>query len=211
LIEGPVAKIVNGKGQHYPLCVIDFNIDIESGVCSVALNAKGRALKTGPCKYCYASYLYKKDPKAYRVKTIKESEFKKIADKYPAHILRLGKNFECGHKLSRPALVQVLEYCVKYTMRPVVTSKLLEFDKKVADLVIAADGIVHISIGRDEDEPGAVRQGATNKWRLKQAIKYKSYGCPTQVRIVADITRPMNAFHKKVFIDMGGSSGILLS
>lgn len=118
---------------------------------------------------------------------------------------------ECGSKQTRPQLYQVLEYCEKYKMRPVVTSKLLEYDKKVAELVIAARGVVHISLGRDEDEPGAVKQDATNEWRLRQAMKYKTHGCPTQVRIVADITMPMNKFHKKAFKCMGGSSGILLS
>jgi hypothetical protein len=158
-----------------------------------------------------AAYLYKKDPNAYRVKTIKESEFKKIAETYPAHVLRLGKNFDCGHPSTREELKQVLTYCIKYNMRPVVTSKLLEFDKEVAALVILARGVVHLSLGRDEDEKGAVKQGATNEWRLKQAVKYKKFGCPTQVRVVADITLPMNRFHKKVFKQMGGSRGILLT
>lgn len=206
---GPVAKIVPGKGQHYDLCVLDFNMDIESGICSVTLNEDGSADKAKACDYCYASYLYKNN--SYRVKQIKENEFKKIAEKYPAHILRIGKNVECGHKKTRPQLIQVLEYCVKYNMRPVVTSKLLEFDKKVSDLVIASRGVVHISLGSDELESGPVEQGATNTWRLKQAVKYKEAKCPTQVRIVADITLPMTPFYKKVFEHMGGSSGILLT
>jgi hypothetical protein len=206
-----IAKITSGKGQHYDSCVLDFNMDIESGVCSIALNKNGKANRDNCCTYCYAKYLYKKDPNAYRVKDISEQEFKKIAEKYPAHILRLGKNVECGHIRTRPQLYQVLEYCEKYKMRPVVTSKILEYDKKVAELVIAARGIVHISLGRDEDELGAVKQGATNGWRLRQAMKYKAHGCPTQVRIVADITMPMNKFHKKVFKCMGGSTGILLT
>jgi hypothetical protein len=211
MTKGLVAQIVNGKGGHYPLCIIDFNIDIESGICSIAINAKGRANRDNACSYCYASYIYKKDPKAYRVKTIKESEFKKIANKYPLHILRFGKNFECGHKRSRLELVQALKYCVQYKIRPVVTSKLLEFDKDVADLVKAANGVIHISLGKDEDEPGAIAQGSTNEWRLEQAMAYKKYGCPTQVRIVADVTMPMNAFHKKAFTSMGGSHGVLLT
>ena len=175
------------------------------------MNKNGKANRDNCCTYCYAKYLYKKDPNAYRVKDIDENEFKKIAEKYPAHILRLGKNVECGHTRTRSQLYQVLELSGKYHMRPVVTSKILEYDKKVADLVIAARGVVHISLGCDKDEPGAVKQGATNEWRLRQAMKYKTHGCPTQVRIAADITMPMNQFHKKVFKCMGGSSGILLT
>lgn len=165
----------------------------------------------------YAAYLYKKDPNAYKVKIIKESEFKKISDKYghavngDGLVLRIGKNFECGHKKTREALYQVLEYSVKYNFRPIVTSKLLEFDPKVADLVTRSRGIVHISLGDDAAEPGAVRQGATNRWRLAQAIRYRRAGCPTQVRIVADVTLPANEFYKKAINLMGGSKGVLLT
>jgi hypothetical protein len=70
---------------------------------------------------------------------------------------------------------------------------------------------VHISLGRDVDETGAVAQGATNEWRLKQAVQYKNYGCPTQVRIVADITLPMSKFHRKAVTTMGGSHFVLLT
>lgn len=205
-----MAKIVGGKGQHYDLCVLDFSIDIESGICSVTLDQNGKADRSKACGYCYAAYLYKKDPDAYKVKEIKESEFKKIAEKYPAHILRLGKNVECGSKRTRQQLYQVLELCIKYKMRPVVTSKLLEFDPKVAQLTTQAEGVVHISLGDDSLEEGPVQQGATNEWRLQQAIQYKKSGCPTQVRIVADVTMPMNDFHKIVYKEMG-SAGILLT
>ena len=215
-MANPIAKIVPGKGAHYSLCVLNFNIDIESNVCAVALDTDGKADRDKACSYCYAKYLYKKSPDAYRVKTIKESEFKNISNKYGSAtngkglILRIGKNVECGHKLTRDALYLVLEYSAKYKFRPIITSKLLEFDSKVADMVIASKGIVHISLGRDEDETGAVAQGATNEWRLLQALEYKKYGCPTQVRIVSDVTMPMNEFHKRVYSLMG-SAGILLT
>ena len=99
---------------------------------------------------------------------------------------------------------------MKYNIRPVVTSKLLEFDSRVADLVKQSRGVVHISLGDDALESGAVKQGATNDWRLQQAVAYKNHGCPTQVRVVADVTLPMNKFYNKVFSIMG-SSGILLT
>lgn len=204
-----VAKIVPGKGQHYSLCILDFNIDIESGVCAVTLDKDGKADRDKACAYCYSSYLYKKDPNAYKPKVIKESEFKKISAKYPAHLLRIGKNFECGHKRTREQLYQILEYCVKYNMHPIVTSKILEYDKRISDLLKASRGVCHISLGRDVDETGAVSQGATNRWRLAQAIKYKRSGCRTQCRIVADVTMPMTDFHRKAVNLMGGSSGIL--
>lgn len=96
-------------------------------------------------------------------------------------------------------------------MRPVITSKLLEYDPKVAELAIRANGVVHISLGRDEDEKGAVSLGSTNRWRLAQAIRYKRAGCPTQVRIVADVTLPMSDLHRKAVTLMGGSRGCLIT
>lgn len=164
----------------------------------------------------YAKYLYKKDPLAYRVKQIRESEFKKIQEKYNPDkkniLLRIGKSVECGHSRTREQLYQVLDYAKKYHFRSIVTSKILEYDPKVSKLVKEGNGIVHISLsGRDEDEQGAVEQGATNRWRLAQAIKYKRNHTPTQCRIVADVTLPPADFHEKAFDLMSGSSGILLT
>ena len=199
-----------GKGANHEQCLIDFNLDFESGVCSIAVDKNGKANKSDACSYCYSAYLFKRDPDAFRIKEINEAEFKKIADKYPAHILRLGKNFETGNKKTRPQLYQVLEYCEKYSMQPILTTKLLEFDPKIVDLIKKANGVVHISLGDDSLEPGAVKQGSTNRWRLAQAIKYKKANCPIQVRMVSDVTLPMSAFYKKVFSYMG-SRGILLT
>lgn len=164
----------------------------------------------------YAKYLYKKSPTAYKVKQIKESEFKKIQEKYNPDkknvLLRIGKSVECGHTRTREQLYQVLEYAKKYHFRCIVTSKILNYDPKVAKLVTEGNGIVHMSLsGRDEDEVGAVLQGSTNRWRLAQALKYKRNRTPTQCRIVADVTIPPTDFHEKAFNLMGGSSGILLT
>ena len=207
-MRNPVARITGGKGQVYDECVNDFNIDIESGICSSTLNSKGESDKNRACAYCYASYLFKNN--SYRVKEIKESEFAKIASKYPAHLLRIGKSADCGHSRTRNELKQILQYCIKYKMRPIVTTKLLEYDQEVSDLVKQAAGIVHISLGKDEDEPGAVALGATNVWRLAQALKYKRNGCPTQARLVADITQPLSKFHQKA-VNLMGNNGVVVT
>ena len=47
-----VAKIVPGKGKFYSSCINDFNCDIESGICSVALNEKGLGDRSKVCSYC---------------------------------------------------------------------------------------------------------------------------------------------------------------
>lgn len=196
-----VAKIVEGKGKYYDICIIDFNIDIETGICSIAVDqTTGEGDRSNCCHYCYASYLFKKDPRAYKVKTIRESVFKKVKDTFPEFsVLRIGKNYECGSILARNELYEVLELCVKYNVRPIVTSKLLEYDPRLARLVVESNGTVHISLGNDELEPGAVKQGANNKSRYTVATLYKTYGVNTWVRVVEDITRPMPEFIKRIY------------
>lgn len=150
------------------------------------------------CTYCYAKYNYKKSI-PYKRKRILERTFKSLKEKIPEFsILRIGKNHECGSPYTRKELLQVLEYCVKYKVRPIVTSKILEYDPRVADLVIKSDGVVHISLGRDELESGAVLLGYNNDKRFEVAKQYLNHGCVTAVRVVEDITLSMPEFIKKV-------------
>lgn len=192
------AKVVPGKGQYYALCFLDFNIDLESNTCSVTVNGEGQTNLKDACSYCYARYNFKTNT-PYKKKVIRESTFKNLKKKIPEFsVLRIGKNVECGSQYTRNELLQVLELCVKYKIRPIVTSKILEFDERVARLVIESDGVVHISIGRDEMETGAVKLGFPNEVRLWNAHKYFDYGCTTAVRVVEDITMPMPEFISKI-------------
>lgn len=199
-ISSTPAHIVPGKGQHYELCILDFNIDIESNTCSVTVDENGNTDLTKACTYCYAKYNYKKNT-PYKKKIIKESVFRNLKNKIPEFsVLRIGKNVECGSSHTRSELIQVLEACVKYSIRPIVTSKILDFDKKVSDLVKESRGVVHISLGVDIMEPGAISLGYSNETRFKNAQKYLKSGCTTAVRVVDDITLPMSRFIKKVYL-----------
>lgn len=194
-----VAKIVGGKGQHYDICFLDFNIDIESGICSVAVNSKtGAVNKKKTCSYCYSMRLFKING-PYKVKVIREAIFSKLKKRIPEFsVLRIGKFFECGSLESRDELLQVLKLCVRYTIRPIVTSKILEFDSRVADLVMASNGVIHISLGRDEMETGAVEKGFSNEIRYENAKLYALYGVRCGVRVVEDITIPIPNFIKRI-------------
>jgi hypothetical protein len=90
---------------------------------------------------------------------------------------------------------------VKYNIRPIITSKILEFDSRVADLVQQASGVIHISLGNDEMERGAVIQGFSNEVRYENAKLYSNYGVTCGVRVVEDITIAMPEFIKKVHSD----------
>lgn len=193
------AKIVPGKGQYYSLCFLDFNIDLESNTCSVTIDGEGKTNLKNACTYCYSKYNFKKTAK-FKKKIVKESVFKNLKKKLPEFsVLRIGKNVECGSPHTRSELYQVLELCLKYNIRPIVTSKVLEYDEHVAQLVKDTNGVVHISLGRDEMEPGAVQLGFDNKTRFENAKKYKNFGCVTACRVVEDITLPMPEFIKTVY------------
>lgn len=88
--------------------------------------------------------------------------------------------------------------CVKYEIRPIVVSKILDFDKQVADLIKKSNGTLHISLGIDALEKGAVLQGASFSDRVQVAKEYTDYGVNCSVRVVADIAQPMTDNVKKV-------------
>lgn len=135
----------------------------------------------------------------YIVKRILEKEFSSLKKRIPEFsTLRIGKNFECGSKHSRPELLQVLQYCIKYEVRPILVSKTLEFDPEVAELVRKGNGTIHISLGNDSMERGAVEQGFTNEQRYTNAKLYRDAGVVCYVRIVEDITLPMPEFIKRI-------------
>lgn len=215
--EDIVAKIVTGRGNKSKSCLLDFNIDIETGWCSVMLdnagcpilNSNGNPDKALTCTYCYSKPNQRTQTEPHRIKIISEEEFNKII-KYSPKILRIGKSFECGHIILRPNLYKVLEICANRNIRPIVVSKLLEYDPKIVELVIKSRGAIQISLGRDDLEVGACRYGATNLNRLQVAVQYKNAGCFAQVRIVTDVTLPMTLEHKHIFNIMG-STGILLT
>jgi len=49
------------------------------------------------------------------------------------------------------------------------------------------------SIGYDSEEPGAVLQGFTNEWRIKQAERYFAQGVNTSLTLMCDVTQSLEA------------------
>ena len=161
----------------------------------------GEVNKQKICGYCFAARLFKRNG-PYKVKRIVEKVFRDLKAKIPEFsVLRIGKNFECGSRATRNELIQVLELCVKYNIRPIVTSKILDFDIRVAELVRQANGVIHISLGIDKFELGAVEQGYDQKTRYANAKLYHEAGTKTGVRVVEDITAPMSDLIRKIHFE----------
>lgn len=167
-----------------------YNIDITSGGCPIAINPKtGEFDKKLECTYCYAGYVHQNYIKD---KVIDEKVWSSFEKKALLNVIRVGKNLEPGNKRHRDALIEVLKLNNKYKFRTILITKLLDFDKKVADLLKEESSTVHFSMGNEHMEQGAVLNGSTNEWRLETAKRYQQYGVNTYIRIVEDVSMPMN-------------------
>jgi len=140
------------------------------------------------CNYCYAKRKNwgKVIPKIIGEKTREQFEIEK------PKIIRLGKNTECGHPFYRPQLLEFLELCKEYGTKIIFPNKMLEFDAKVAALLRQTNSVLNYSLCNDKFEGGAVSQGFTNSWRLKQAEKYTFAGVNTTVTLTCDVTNSLD-------------------
>ncbi len=136
------------------------------------------------CWYCYARGKNKANvaPKTVGKKTRKEFE-----EKRPDYV-RLSKNTEFGHKVYRKSLIDFLDLCSEFGARPILPTKMLEFDLDVRDRIIESDGVISYSLGYNFMEPGVIGHGFTNKERIKQAEIYRKHGANVTLTLVGDIT-----------------------
>lgn len=178
-----------GKAQHQSNCICVYNIDISSGGCPIAIDPKtGEFDRSRECSYCYAAYVHRNYIKE---KEVNEKEWIKFKNSMTLNVMRIGKNLEPGHKDHRETLYEVLRLNNKYELRSILITKLLEFDKRIVELVKDQRSTIHYSMGKESMETGAVLNGSTNDWRLETAKKYADAGVNTYLRIVEDIAVPM--------------------
>jgi hypothetical protein len=196
-INIPQAKteisVRGGKGQKHDECICNFNVDITTGGCPTALEQNGSYNSELACKYCYARYVHKKQVKN---KTVTEKPWKKIQETMDTKVIRIGKMTEPGGIESRELLYEVLQYNNKYKIKSILVTKLLNWDKKVSDLLKTHNSTVHFSIGYDAMETGASLRGFSNQDRVKIAKKYHKAGNNTYLRIIADVTNSMSPLIK---------------
>ncbi len=117
-----------------------------------------------------------------------KDDFERIRPK----TLRIGKNTEPGHPYYRESLLCLMALCAEYETQAIITTKMLEFDGRLLEIVKETDSVIQYSFGSDQLESGAVSQGFTNLWRLEQAIRYQEAGAHTTSIIVCDLAQSID-------------------
>jgi hypothetical protein len=168
-----------GKQNYVPSCLIDINVDFFLKSCA-SLYVNGYYDPYGACVYCYAKGPQYDTPE----KRIKRADKKNLVEQIidarkiraeegkQTKFIRFGKVSESGSKFTRDQLLTALEACVEAEVRPIFPTKFLEYDSRVAELMIKAKGSLMFSIGADILEPGACANGCTNEFRLESAMHY---------------------------------------
>lgn len=184
-----------GKQLNVPDCIYPANIDFMQGCISSWIPGKNASFDgefftdfwsfiPGECIYCYASRdhncfpktIYKFDEKRLREELQGDfrCDFNDKDIRLGRHLdfLRFGKRTEPWTEYTRDAFVRTLELMLESGTRGVITSKTLEFDKTISDLVKRTGSQILFSIGDDEYEKGMVMRGFDNQFREEQAMKY---------------------------------------
>lgn len=191
-----LARIVGGKGDKVEGCLCKHNLDLSIGCPSGNIRGFFRRNSNGRCEYCYGrrSNYHKFRPKKINLDLLeKDIKLRKIK------ILRVGKFSDPGYRSLKESLANVLRLCNKLKVKVILITKLLEFDKKVAELLKSTDSVIHFSLGYDHLERGANWLGMSNNKRLKVAHQYSRFGVRTYLRLVKDITVSADDVSKKAF------------
>jgi DNA repair photolyase len=91
-------------------------------------------------------------------------------------IIRLGKRTESWTPFNHEDFLKTLEICAKVGTRCIIPTKLMPFDKDIAELVRKTKSVILYSTNANEKitklEKGMVAYGSTPEWRIEQAFKY---------------------------------------
>jgi len=219
-------RLVSGKGdfvrrktsnEDEEVCLCNYNADVSEGCPSqvppslfkevmenngkYSEETRERCIKENGklpdlrCTYCYAKRHNGKNiaPKFLGDKT--REDFERIKPQF----VRLNKNTEFGHPIYRDKLMQFLDLCNEYKSRAIFPTKMLEFDKIIAEKLMENGGLLSYSQGNRLMEPGVNAQGFTNKWRTKQAERYYDMGVNTALTMALDITDSIENDEKRGF------------
>ena len=195
MIIGHEAKIIaTGKQNYIDHCLLDLNIDF-SPWCISAMTPDGYFAPWLRCLYCYGAgnamhfpIIYSGNPLSM-VDQIMEAVRVRAANGIPTRVLRVGKKTDGGHPLFRDLLLATLEASCQTGKRAIISTKYLEPDKDVADLLKRSGSILMPSFGCDDLEPGAVLHGRTQQVRVDDGIWYQNRGVITAPFMLIDPTQ----------------------
>lgn len=182
------------KQVYHPDCVLDLTLDFAAW-CPSCVAPDGTFDARRRCSYCYAKgnklhfpRVRSVDPAMLAAQLLRQIRRRNAAG-LPTRCLRLGKKMDAGHPIFRSQLVAVLKACAEAGVPPVMPSKYLMFDPKIAALMIDARAIFMPSLGADSLEPGALLWGMTQEARIEAGLQYQAAGVLTAPFVLLDPTR----------------------
>ncbi len=197
--------LIKGKGGYHIFCWLDWGFDLLQN-CFATMLPDGTYDRKGRCTYCYAEYQNGK-PATEGVKDISRKNLRKelgtkLVGEGP-HYIRSGQRVENmipavmkswdGFIDTLPLVLEEIAHARKEKRIAVAfPTKVLEYDTKLAKLLIDANVTLLASIGYEALEKNVVRLGSTTKARLEGLLQYAENGVRAVPYIMTDVTRSMD-------------------
>ena len=192
--KGVVTLRPAAKSQFHEHCQLDISAELTDW-CPAAITPERELARWNRCAYCYVSgnnsrsfpAIKQVDHKALQDQLEKISALRRF-EKGAPRVLRIGAKTDPGSPAVRKQLLELLEFCARQSLTPVVTTKFLEFDPDVAQLLKRTDGVLMPSLGNDSLEVGAVLNGRTQMTRISDGLFYEAAGATVVPFVLTDPT-----------------------
>lgn len=213
LVRASATSIIKpAKGTLHEICPLQLGIDVSLG-CVSTMTSDGWYDPSGKCSYCYAyqngpcfrETVYALEEEAFTV-MLKNRIAQQGLDRGRLH-LRLGQTSEAfiaGTLAERFGVPDVLSPVLGgiahlrkkgYDIRVAMPTKTPQYSPEITDLLRAAGVSVLVSFGDERKERGINQLGFTPERRLEEARRLANAGVNTNLYLVVDITRGIDAIH----------------
>lgn len=207
---------IKGKGGYESRCLLQWGFDLLSN-CFATMLPDGRYAPKSRCTYCYAEHLNGK-PATDGLKIISRADFRselenKLQGKGP-HFIRGGQRVENivpSVMKSWNGFVDKLPLVLEEIARArqngkdisvAFPTKIVEYDKHLADLMVAANVTLLGSIGYEQLEENVLRFGSTTEKRLDGLLAYAQAGVNAAPYVITDVTRGLKHVQNEAKVAM---------
>ena len=191
-VVGTVELKLASKKHFKGICGYVIQAELSRG-CPAAITPNWCATPRTGCAYCYDHLLEKYgacetlffDPVKATQQLRRLRKKLKVDEKTPLTMC-IGVNADPGHTIYRTELYQVLHFCVDNGLVPVIRSKFLVYDVNLSAFLISTNGVLVVSLGNDDLEPGTVAHGRTQAVRIADGLRYLKDGVNVVAGVVMD-------------------------
>lgn len=172
-----IMKIVPGKGCYSS----KYNCDTTSGCI-------------GRCSYGYCRIFQSR--KEIQVKTCDTKSLDRQLKLYNDMIrIRIGKFTDPGYESVES--LKLLNWCKSNNIKPVFVTK-LPGNEDIAKVITESDGVMQITLGYDDLEPGICEHNSTNDYRLMVGEAFIEKGYNIVFRLVRESTGNSDMYTKEL-------------